>query len=210
MAVNVSENANRFKAAISRARKLTQMDANGSLDSYKQNALNEGKMSFNENGVDVQLTPSHETTNYNYVSESKISKSKLPKAVLESMKKNPINTDMLGVDTGAASVLDSFIPKQTIQEERKPHQRIVEQAQPTTIASNVDYSLIKTIVEDCVKKYTSTLKKSLVNENKSLITESNSENTMQAMKIGNKFTFIDAKGNLYEAKLKKVGNINDK
>jgi len=62
------------------------------------------------------------------------------------------------------------------------------------------------IVEDCMRKYTSALKKQILSENKT--TQDNV--TLQAMKIENKYNLIDSKGNLYEATLKKIKNINEK
>ena len=64
--------------------------------------------------------------------------------------------------------------------------------------------MIKMIVEDCMKKYTSALKKSMINESK------NSDDSLKAMKIGDKFSFITKNGDLYEAELKFVKNINKK
>ena len=91
--------------------------------------------------------------------------------------------------------------------QQQPQQIIKEtvQVQPQ-ITSTVDYSMIKMIVEDCMRKYTSSLKKQLISENKT----TQDSGTLQAMKIGNKFSFIDSKGNIFEATLKKVGNVNNK
>lgn len=125
-------------------------------------------------------------------------KSKLPKIIEESMRQNPIGNQSLDV---MPSVLDEIQGVEKLQKTAKPRQSLREQAAPN--GSGVDYSLIKTIVEECVKKYSSGLKKTMLNESKDA-------NTLQAMKIGNKFTFIDGKGNLYEAQLKFIKNINQK
>jgi hypothetical protein len=60
----------------------------------------------------------------------------------------------------------------------------------------VDYSLIKLIVKECVKE-------SLAEMKGSMLTESSSP-SFRGMRIadGNKFQFIDSKGNLYEGVLK--------
>ena len=82
--------------------------------------------------------------------------------------------------------------------------------QPTNtqpiVQSNIDYSMIKMIVEDCMRKYTSALKKSILSESK--INEN--VGTLQAMKIGDKFSFITSNGDLYEAKLTFIKNMNTK
>ena len=62
------------------------------------------------------------------------------------------------------------------------------------------------IVEDCMRKYTSALKKSILSESK--INEN--VGTLQAMKIGDKFSFITSNGDLYEAKLTFIKNMNTK
>jgi hypothetical protein len=121
------------------------------------------------------------------------------------MTKNVIDTKPLsnGMPELGGSVLDNLKiqPKQT--------KKIVNEQimQPQQISSNIDYSLIKTIVEDCVKKYSSALKKSILNESKELMKEN--VGTLQAMKLGNKFSFVDDEGNLYEAKLTFIKNLNE-
>ena len=70
----------------------------------------------------------------------------------------------------------------------------------------VDYSLIRTIVEESVKKYVGSLKKSLLNENKQQSTDDN----MVLMKIGESFKFVTKNGDIFEAHLVKKGNINEK
>ncbi len=203
-----------FLESAKRAKKLIQMDARGELDKIANNVRS--KITFNddgdlcENNVTYTSIPQDDTS----FSQHQISHSHLPKSVLESITTNPIDTSVLGASVGQASILDALkiTPEQTqvsrnvntapvITEERK-QTSLTEEYKP-----NIDYSLVKTIVEDCVKRYTSALKKSLINENKSLIGE---DSTLKAMKIGNKFTFIASNGDLYEATLKKVGNINKK
>ena len=66
--------------------------------------------------------------------------------------------------------------------------------------SNIDYSLIKTIVEDCMRKYAASITKKILNESKSL--QENSESQVKLMRIGERFTMLDDEGNLYEATLK--------
>ena len=145
-----------------------------------------------------------------------INKSKLPVEILESFKSKQIDTTLLngGMGKSNGSVLDQLniltngkvLQEETIQ---KPQQKqIVQetvQVQPQ-ITSTVDYSMIKMIVEDCMRKYTSALKKQILSESKT----TQDSGTLQAMKIGNKFSFIDSKGNVYEATLTKKGNINEK
>ena len=219
---NVDENISRFMNAKERARKLIQMDANGTLDTIKENAKSSGKLSYSNEGVDTTIMEHSSTpkdlNQYNNIQpqDFHINKSKLPLEILESFKTKQIDTTLLngGMGKSNGSVLDQIdmltngkvLQQETIQ---KPQQKQTVQetiqVQPQ-VTSNVDYSMIKMIVEECMRKYTSALKKQILTENKS----TQDCGTLQAMKIGNKFSFIDSKGNIYEATLTKKGTINEK
>lgn len=191
---------------LRRAKQIIQMDTNGELNRYKgkaKNAITENFYRDEENYVDTISMA--ENIAPRYVEENTTSsKSKLPREILESFSNNPIDTSMLGATT---SVLDRLnlapMKKEVIAEKREVIKETPQQA-PIVGNANIDYSMIKMIVEDCMKKYTSALKKSLINESKA----NDSNATLQALKIGNKFSFIDNSGNVYEATLKKVGNLN--
>ncbi len=195
----MDENIARFIKSQDKARKLIQMDSNGTLDKLALNAKNNGKIDINEQIELISEKPNSQPTNYMMGSVSQ-TKSKLPKEILESMQKNPIN--QVG-SIATQSILDqlNIVPpkKEIVQEEKK----IITETQTS---QNIDYSMIKMIVEDCVKKYTSALKKSIINESKL----NENDNSLKAMKIGNKFSFITENGDLYEAELKFVKNINRK
>lgn len=196
----MDNNIARFIQSQEKAKKLIQMDANGYIDRYAKNAKESGKINYNENIEYVTESPKMTQPIINNSSFNQ-TKSKLPKEIVESMKNNPIN--QVG-DVATPSILDqlNIIPqkKEIVKEEKN----IITEVQNNN--QNIDYSMIKMIVEDCIKKYTSALKKSIINENK--INENN--NTLQAMKIGNKFSFITNEGDLYEAELKFIKNINNK
>lgn len=220
---NVDENISRFINAKDRARKLIQMDANGTLDEVKKNAESNGKLSYDSEGyvnstIMEQNSIPKDLNQYNNIQpqDFHINKSKLPIEILESFKSKQIDTTLLngGMGKSNGSVLDQLdmlTNGKVLQQEniQKPQQKqIVQetiQVQPQ-VTSTVDYSMIKMIVEECMRKYTSALKKQILSESKS----TQESNTLQAMKIGNKFSFIDSKGNLYEATLKKIKNINEK
>lgn len=216
--INEAENIKRFMNAKDRARKLIQMDANGTLDEIKKNASSNGKMSYGNNGVvETNIMETHTPTrNFNTCNTQGLNGSKLPSAILESFKTNNIDTSGLGGVIGgkSGSVLDDLgvmlNDKNSIQENNvkpQPQKQIVQETQQQfTNTPAIDYSMIKMIVEDCMRKYTSSLKKQILSENKT----SQDVGTLQAMKIGNKFSFIDSKGNLYEATLKKIKNLNEK
>lgn len=202
-----------LSAAFSKARNMIQKDSANNIG----NSLGNISSVF-DTMPNVQSYPMNEDVDYEYnepiytqpintfgIQQSNIKNTNLPTEIFESMTKNVIDTKPLsnGMPELGGSVLDNLKiqPKQT--------KKIVNEQimQPQQISSNVDYSLIKTIVEDCVKKYSSALKKSILNESKELMKEN--VGTLQAMKLGNKFSFVDDEGNLYEAKLTFIKNLNE-
>lgn len=202
-----------LSAAFSKARNMIQKDSANNIG----NSLGNISSVF-DTMPNVQSYPMNEDVDYEYnepiyaqpintfgIQQSNIKNTNLPTEIFESMTKNVIDTKPLsnGMPELGGSVLDNLKiqPKQT--------KKIVNEQimQPQQISSNIDYSLIKTIVEDCVKKYSSALKKSILNESKELMKEN--VGTLQAMKLGNKFSFVDDEGNLYEAKLTFIKNLNE-
>lgn len=132
--------------------------------------------------------------------------SKLPREIVESMTSNPIDTSILDVNR---SVLETsgVIPSVPAQKKRNATTINEQVAYNPTPAQQqqVDYSLIKSIVEECVRKYTSAVTKKVIKECK----ESSGMNELKAMKVGNKFSFITENGDVYEATLKYKRNINE-
>lgn len=193
---------NKFQEIQRRAKEIIDRDIRGELDAYaknvKANVLNEGELSF-----DVQSTTTQPTQQYAPQPTRIPSNSKLPKAILESFATNQID-----IPQYTGSVLDDLgVPyEENTQNVRQvPNERkmvVKENKQP--IASNIDYSLIKTIVEDCVKKGMAALKKSMLTEN------TNNGNQLALMKIGDGFKFVASNGDIYEAKLIKKGNVNER
>lgn len=199
------ENIKRFMLAQNRAKKLIQMDVKGEMKQYEQKARQQAEMNLNEN---VSQQPIQEIS---YTQEPLTIKtnSKLPKEILESFKTKQIDASPLGYGVNS-SILDeiNFRTQGKLYAEessQQPKQQIVE---TTSVASqsNVDYSMIKMIVEECMRKYVGSLKKSILNESKNV----NNTDTLQALKIGDKFSFITKNGDLYEAELKFVKNLNNK
>lgn len=207
---NVSNEAlSRFMNSQAKARQLIQMDANGSLDSVVNEAKKNGTLSYDSDG-NVNTTIMEQKTQQvpqNYSNIATNTKSKLPKEIIESFAKNNIDTSGFGIDSSSPSVLDTLNNmsggKLYENAEKMKKQQIRETVTPQS--TNVDYSMIKMIVEDCMKKYASLLKKTIIAENKNVDTSSE----LKAMKIGEKFSFIAKNGDIYEAKLKKVGNVKN-
>lgn len=220
--VNLEVNMNRFLAIKDKARKIMQMDRSGELDKIRDNAARSGKLSMNEGIEPVAEMPMNaypQTSQMpqmpQYIPQTQpmgMGSSKLPSAILESFKNKQIDTSVMGLST-TGSVLDriNFNTQGALFEQTQPKQEVkevkvvTEQTQPT-VSTSVDYSMIKMIVEECMRKYSSALKKAIINESK---TTSN-EGTLKAMKVGDKFSFITDNGDLYEAKLTFIKNINKK
>ena len=190
---------NRF----SQAREIMKRDMDGSLDKAKRSAVANGKLYFDAEGL--PSIQEHSNTNIlnvntkpnNYMSPAA---SKLPKAILESMKSNPL-------ESTSTSILDelNISTKGKVFQENIKEQK-VDQNINQNVNGQVDYSMIRMICEETMRKYISSLKKTILNESKQ---NESSDNTLKAMKIGDKFSFIDSKGNIYEAKLILKGNVHD-
>lgn len=118
--------------------------------------------------------------------------SKMPDFIKESMMNNPI--DVSCADPGR-SVLDS-IPG--IKEKMVSERKVQNSYQPQT-AQPIDYSLIKTIVEECVDRKLNEFMDKTLNESKL---------STIGLKSGN-IQLIDNKGKIFSAKLQYKGNINE-
>lgn len=205
------ESIKRFMMAQDRAKKLIQMDVNGGLKQYEQKARHNAEMCLNEESTPQYQAQAPQQMNYTQEPLNVKTNSKLPKEILESFKTKQIDPSPLGYGV-SSSILDEVNYRtqgKLYNEETKPQvqqskKQIIETTQPTN-NSNVDYSMIKMIVEDCMRKYVGSLKKTILNESKT-----NSNDELQAMKIGDRFSFITKNGDLYEAELKFIKNLNNK
>ena len=85
-------------------------------------------------------------------------------------------------------------PKQVVEEvKQQPMQQVLTQS--------VDYPMIRTIVEDVVRKQIGALSKKMLNESKT--------SDISTITLGKTFKFLAKNGDIYEAKLQKIGNINE-
>jgi len=134
-----------------------------------------------------------------YTSDS-VQRSNLPDKIKQSMLEH--NIDRSGL--GGASVLDSMgiKPKKGVRNvQRTPinEQQISQQYAMPSASSNVDYSIIKAVVNECLKEY---FGKQPLNEGISAL-------ETVALK-GKTISLVDNKGNIYQGNLKLIGNTNDK
>lgn len=138
--------------------------------------------------------------------------SKLPKEIIESMISNPINTDGFSQSLADPAVT-ALMSKVNINQPKQPARQIVnetveiprQQEQPSLQSSySIDYSLIKSIIEETVRKYMSSAVKKILKEIGS------GGDKLNAMMIGDKFNFISENGDLYEATLNFKKNVKSK
>ena len=134
-----------------------------------------------------------EKNNKGSYSQEMVERSRMPEFIKNSMVNERIDTSALQVNS-SVSVLDgmNIVPQK--QNKRKP---VSEQSIPHYSQQSVDYSIIKAIVNECLNEYFS---KQPLNESASLKTI--------GLKNG-QISLVDNKGNVYKAKLEKVGNKND-
>lgn len=197
MAENTLGNLMRNRDAI---RKIMAMDNNGTMDKIAENARNNGVLVGTEDGVSYNGVQESYGNNPILVNENiKRAHSKMPRQILESFEKNPGSNESFG-----GSILDS------IPQARLPKVPIKESQQSSQNVGGIDYSLLKTIINEAVqenvKKYMSALSRKLINEG---IGTGGSDNQLMCLKIGSSFSFIGKDGTVYEAQLKKKYNINE-
>lgn len=219
--------ANKLNSVLQRAKRLTDLEASGKMNQIAENARNNGKMSYDPDAPDVQyisennsnLVPnSQPIQNYQPVQNfsSPRNASSMPKEILESFQTNPINTNVPGMNPNS-SILDqlgigivnenneqqsSITSQKRVIKENFQTQNPISQG-----TSSVDYSLIKDIIENAVKKYVGAYTKKMISENKQMLEVSNK---LSALQIGDKFNFVTENGDLYRAKLEFIKNIKNK
>ena len=186
-----SEQIMQFMASNKKARALIHEDAKNT-ERIKLNSEDGGW--GNEYGgsyVPKEYPQVSATTSNKY---TKINMSKLPKEIVESMVGSPIQQEV--------SVLDNIYDFNNIIEHKKD---TISEIKEDKSIQPIDYSIIRMICEDTMKKYVGHLKKAILTE-----TKNNSTSSLKAMKSGDKFSFINDQGDIFEAKLEYKGNINKK
>ena len=196
----------KLKDALGKASKLMSMDKNGTISKIAESKRDSINTSLNDSTVSTEsMMTARPQRNMTEVPRNV--NSNIPRAIVESFSKNPIDTSMIGSIGGSSnSVLDTI----GIQEQARTVQpqntssTIQEQHTVQTQVQGIDYPMIRTIVEDIVRKYTSSLSKKMLSESKGSVNE------LTTMTLGKSFKFLDRQGNIYKATLKKIGNINNK
>lgn len=197
----------RIKAARQKSLKLMQMDMDGSLKKIAES--NRGTIENTVTGPETNLVAEAPQQKRNLMPMQQKafgpSASKLPSKILESFKKNPIGDDnqlMREVLAGTNDV--SFLDEAPRQ---APRQRMIveEVSQPQMSTAGIDYPMIRTIVEEIVRKYAGSITKKVLSESKQ-----SGASELNTLMIGKKFKFLANNGDIYECTMRKVSNINSK
>ena len=193
----------RIKAAKSKSLRLMQMDKK--LDAMAKGVRSNITESFSspepvapQNMMSTKIDKSMGIPTGGRMNEN------VPLAIREAFKNNPIDESQLLMSTMGSGGDLSFLNEGVTPTRTAP---IMENVQPQvqTVSAGIDYPMIRTIVEEVVKRYAVSLNKR-INENKG----GNDVNEINTISLGKSFKFLAKNGDIYEAKLSKIGNINDK
>jgi hypothetical protein len=196
------ERAARIKAARSKSLKLMQMD--GTLNKIAESKKDDINRSFDNDNITTGnlMSPSSiDRTNRMATGKMSVAASNVPSIIRESFQSQP----PLAQQSVSSSVLDGMFGDLLTEQVTQPIMNEGVQQQQTQqtpqYPSQVDYPTIRTIVEEIVRKYTTSLSKKLVNENKG--------SEVNTISLGKSFKFLANNGDIYECTMRKVSNINE-
>jgi hypothetical protein len=202
----------RIKAAREKSLKIMQMDMNGSLSKIAESKRNDivgavtrAEPAYTQNVPQGAVPQQRSAVRPMQTTRMSPSANKLPSAILESFKNNPGADDMELMRALSGSDDLAFLNAPTQQ--RQVVQETVQQPQTQTIvqpSGAIDYPMIRTIVEEIVRKYAGSITKKVINESKV-----GNVGTMNTIMIGDKFKFLTDNGDIYECTMKRVSNINE-
>ncbi len=223
----MANNVNResvVKNAMSRAAKLMQLESNGTIDKIAKDPNFKANINNSLENGDV-LTEQLMTTSRDRKVQAPMAgmamgenASNVPAAIREAFMNNPIDDSSLYAAFGeqgdgrSISFLDEMVapkPQTQIVQPNQDVRQIVNEGinyqQPQTqMPQQIDYPLIKTIVEEIVRKYAVSLNKKIIAENK----QPQATNQVNTIALGETFKFLAKNGDLYECTMRKVSNIN--
>ena len=209
----------RLSDSMSRAAKLMKLEANGTIDKIAKGH----KDGINESLNGGTLTSDLMTTSRNRNTQAPPSfggqmgenAANVPAAIREAFMNNPIDeTELYSVFGGGDGRDVSFLtealdiaPQPTYTPPQNVRQIVNEGIQQQYTpqyqsAPQIDYPMIRTIVEEIVRKYATSLNKRIVNEGKG--------SEINTIALGKNFRFLASDGTIYECSMKKVGNVNDR
>lgn len=140
------------------------------------------------------------------------SKTKIPKEILESIRSNPLNLTMVDpqMDAFTERLAQSMKNDNTFERSLEIQGKLEETHQPkeivpqknTTVNVEINYERIRTIVESVVAKEMEKLKSRLLTEE---YHHTGNMTELKAMKLSDKFLFLDGDNNIFECNLKYLG-----
>jgi hypothetical protein len=224
MANEVDKRA-RLQSAMSKAAKLMQLESNGTLDKIAA-AHKDGISSSLDGGVMTEelMTTSRDRSKQGPIVGKQMGEnaSNVPAAIREAFMTNPIDDSALyealgeqGDGRSLSFLTEGLAPKQQPQQVAPPQnirqivnegiggQQYVQQPQ-MQVTQQIDYPMIRTIVEEIVRKYAVSLNKKIISEGKQTPSQVNT------IAIGKSFRFLAENGDIYECSMKKVGNVKNK
>ena len=168
------------KAASFAGRKDPSGISNQDLRTYERMAFG------NSYGDEKPITMIKPTNNPSDLNDRKYSK--LPQAIRESFAKQPPMTGD-NIDNTPLGMITKNLSLENREMNTNGNQQVPI---PTRNSDGIDYSLIKSIIDESVRRHISEIKESIL-----------SENTIKGVKIskGNKIQLLDMSGNLYEGVL---------
>ena len=162
-------------------------------DSWDRMFLSEA--AYEDNGPSAQPAKPAPTRP---ITQASAARSRVPDFIKESMMSNSIDTTALS-DNPLDRIDLSRFQKNTVP---VPAQRQVNEVVAPQQGGNIDYSVIRAIVNECIenkmKEYGFTKTGTL------------NESTLKSIHLrGGTINLVDNSGNIYSAKLKKEGNVNE-
>lgn len=207
-------NPTRLLDTLNRAKAVIDVTSTPEFDRYTQDLKMNGYINMSESNDmgfsnNIGYKPTPVTNDIQDLPVDNIQRSKLPKAILESIAKDPLIVPSVhDLESDHINRLMEKIKPDTgkprLNERLNQSQPI---AQTVVQTPSIDYSIIKTLTEDIVKRYVSALKKQLITETRQI----NESNQMKGVRItNNKIQVVDMEGNIYEAELKLKGKMEKK
>ena len=206
--------AAKVKAALERSKKLIQMESK--IDKIAKTKKDDINFALDPSSNVTTESMVSTRTNRNIIAPSASGvqiNTNVPSVIRESFMNNHIDDSALYSAFGNDGLDVSFLTESLGQSNQQVQANQVRQILGETVQQQqipmvqnqgVDYPMIRTIVEETVRKYTASLKKSLMTESKQ------SSGEIDTLVLGKGFKFLDKQGNLYECTFKKISNINDR
>lgn len=186
-----------LKEVFNRASHLMSEEGQRKIEQARKKNSN----NYDGEGIYVQPSSSHDMRMNTPAVNNMPKNCGLPKAILESMGNNPINTTTSEYSC-ESSVLDVIAPKVITEQTTDTTYTTYTQPMPLYTPQpqyiNIDYNYIRAIVNECIDTKLKQIKEEILNES-----------SLKTIRVAgeNKIQLIDNKNNLYESKLEFKRNI---